>query len=180
MNDLINGAIDYGEAWRQIIESGNVMMFPINDEIRNEFEDAFRYYPDIEAEDYIVSEIEDISLADQKRFKAVVYLKRAKRPKHVKQAVGEILTKLRNLENYGFTSNKVKHGDMAADIVYLSLYKRELRRGKDRALAPNNDNFIAQVQYDVDMKFPIRNGFIDPYLKMRRERDIEYNWNPNF
>jgi len=30
------------------------------------------------------------------------------------------------------------------------------------------------------MKFPIRNGFVDPHLKLRHEKTIEYNWNPNF
>lgn len=69
---------------------------------------------------------------------------------------------------------------MEADIIYLVVYKKEVRRGKDRALFPNNDNFVAQIQYDIDMRFPIRNGFIDSHLKRRREESIEYNWNPNF
>ncbi|EUJ50898.1 hypothetical protein [Listeria fleischmannii] len=69
---------------------------------------------------------------------------------------------------------------MEADIIYIVLYKKELRRGKDRDLFPKNTNFIAQIQYDVNMKFPIRNGFVDPHLKLRREKTIEYNWNPNF
>jgi len=180
ITDLISGVIDLGEAWQSVIEDGNVLMFPVNDENRNEFEDSFRYYPDIETEDYHITEIEDISLNDKKRFKAVVYLKRAKRPNHVKMAVVEIINQLKVLENYGFSSHKVKYGNMETDIIYMTLYKKELRRGKDRALFPNNNNFIAQVQYDVEMKFPIRNGFVDPHLKLRREKTIEYNWNPNF
>ncbi|MBU8568047.1 hypothetical protein KM914_16750 [Virgibacillus pantothenticus] len=180
INDLANGVIDLGEAWKRVIKDKNVLMFPINDETRNEFEDSFRYYPDIETEDYRITEIEDISIDDKKRFKAVIYLMRAKRPNHVKKAVEEIINQLKVLENYGFSSNKVKHGNMEADIIYMVFYKKELRRGKDRALFPKNDNFIAQVQYDVEMKFPIRNGFVDPHLKLRREKTIEYNWNPNF
>lgn len=180
LNDLISGTIDLGEAWEQVVSAKNVMMFPINDEDRNEFEDSFRYYPDIETPDYRITEIEDISVEDTKRFKAVVYLKRAKRPNHVKSAVKEIVNQLKNLENYGFSSNKVKHGTMEVDILYMVLYRKELRRGKDRALFPNNNNFIAQVQYDAEMKFPIRNVFVDSHLKLRRERNIEYNWNPNF
>lgn len=180
INDLINGIIDLEEAWKHIIKDKNVLMFPINDENRNEFEDSFRYYPDIETADYRITEIEDISVGDKKRFKAVVYLKRAKRPNHVKSAVKEIVIQLKGLENYGFSSTKVKHGTMDADILYMVLYKKELRRGKDRTVSPNNNNFIAQVQYDVEMKFPIRNSFIDPHLKLRREKEIEYNWNPNF
>ena len=180
VSDLANGVIDLGEAWQRVINDKNVLMFPINDEDRNEFEDSFRYYPDIETDDYLITEIEDISLEDKKRFKAVVYLKRSIRPNHVRDAVGDIISRIKTLENYGFSSHKVKHGNMEADIIYMVLYKKEVRRGKDRALFPNNDNFIAQIQYDVDMKFPIRNGFVDPHLKRRREKTIEYNWNPNF
>ncbi|WP_088810900.1 MULTISPECIES: hypothetical protein [Listeria] len=180
LNDLTNGTIELDEAWKRVVDDKNVMMFPINDEDRNEFEDSFRYYPDIETQDYRITEIEDISHEDTKRFKAVVYLKRAKRLNHVKSAVAEIINQLKVLENYGFSSNKVKHGTMEADILYMVLYKKELRRGKDRALFPDNNNFIAQVQYDVEMKFSIRNSFVDPHLKLRREKNIEYNWNPNF
>ncbi|MEB7921283.1 hypothetical protein NGH88_09315 [Enterococcus faecalis] len=178
--DLANGNIDLQEAWKRVMGTKNILMFPINDESRNKFEDSFRYYPDIETEDYRITEIEDISLEDKKRFKAVVYLKRAKRRNHVKLAVKEIVKQVKILENYGFTSNRVKHGNMEADILYLVLYRKELRRGKDRALFPTNNNFIAQVQYDVDMNFPIRNVITDSKLKRRCEKEIEYNWNPNF
>ncbi len=180
VSDLTNGTIDMEEAWKHVLNSKNVLMFPVNDEDRNEFEDAFRYYADIETDDYLITEIEDVSLENKKRFRAVAYLKRAKRPRHVRDVAEEIVSRIKALENYGFSSHKVKHGKMEADIIYLVLYKKEVRRGKDRALFPNNDNFIALVQYDVDMNFPIRNGFIDPHLKRRREGTIEYNWNPNF
>ena len=180
INDLSNGKINTEEVSQIIWNSKNILMFPINDEERNEFEDNFRYYPDIENDDFYITEIEDISIGDTKRFKAVAYLKRAKRPNHVKKAINEILNQVKRLENYGFSSNKVKHGKMNADIIYLVLYKKEVRRGKDRALLPNNDNFIAQIQYDVDMKFLINNNFIDQYLKKRHEKTIQYNWNLNF
>lgn len=180
INDFIDGKIDVERVSRIIWERGNILMFPINDEVRNEFEDNFRYYPNIENDEFYITEIEDISDVDKKRFKAVVYLKKAKRPNHVKKAVKEIINQLKMLENYGFSSNKVKHGKMNADIIYLVLYKNEVRRGKDRTLLPSNDNFIAQVQYDEKMKFPIRNGFVDTHLKLRRDKAIEYNWNPNF
>lgn len=69
----------------------NILMFLINDEFRNEFEDFFCYYLDIEIEDYRIIEIEDISLEDKKRFKVVVYLKRVKRWNYVKLVVKEIV-----------------------------------------------------------------------------------------
>ncbi|EUJ50897.1 hypothetical protein [Listeria fleischmannii] len=85
IEDLINGRIEMQEAWQRVVEDKGVLMYPINDEPRNEFEDSFRYYPEIETDDYRITEIEDISIEKEKRFKAVVYLKRAQRPTHVKK-----------------------------------------------------------------------------------------------
>jgi hypothetical protein len=122
--DLSNGVINAEQASKEVWESGNVLMFPINDDFR-------------------IEEIEDISNEKQKRFKAIAYIKRAKRKHHVQEAVNSIVDQLRALENHGFSSHKVKHGKMETDIIYLVLYKNAVRSGKDRALFLNNDNFIA-------------------------------------
>lgn len=180
IHDLSNNIMDIEEATKIVRDSENKMMFPINDENRNEFEDNFRYYPDIETHDFFIKEIEDISNEEKKRLKAVVYLKRAIRKNHVKKAVASIIEILKSLENYGFSSHKVKHGKMDTDIIYLVLYKQEVRRGEDRSLLPNNSNFIAKIQYDIDKKFPIHNNLIDKYLKKRIIETVEYDWNPNF
>jgi len=47
-----------------------------------------------------------------------------KRPNRVKTAVEKIINQLKVLENYGFSSNKVKHVDMVADIINMVLYKK--------------------------------------------------------
>lgn len=180
ISDLSDGIIDIQEAIRIILEGKSILMFPINDEDRNKFEDDFRYYPDIETEEFYIKEIEDISIEKQKGFKAIVYLKKAKRKSHVQEAVNSVIKKIESLENYGFSSHSVKYGKMDSDIIYLVLYKQEVRRRQDRTLLPNNDNFIAQVQYDINKKFPIQNKLLDKYLKKRRIGFTEYNWNPNF
>lgn len=46
--------IQLEEAWERVIRDKNVVVFPINDDNRNEFEDSFRYYQDIDTEDYRV------------------------------------------------------------------------------------------------------------------------------
>ncbi|MFI3938876.1 hypothetical protein VBG40_07385 [Vagococcus fluvialis] len=180
VNELLNDRITFKEASRTIISKNSMVMWPINKEKRNVHEDSFRYYPDIENEDFLITEIEDISVDGTKRFKAVGYLKRAKRKNHVQKATKQIIEKLKKYDNYGFSSHQVKHGSMDTDIIYLVLYKKEVRRGKDRGLFPNNQNFIVQIQYDIDKKFPLHNDLIYHTFKTRREDTIEYNWNPNF
>lgn len=66
-------------------------------------------------------------------------------------------------------------------ILFTRCYsKKEVCRDEDSALFSRNDNFIAQIQYVVYMKFPKCKGFVDTCLKRRCEKAIEYNLNPNF
>ena len=69
---------------------------------------------------------------------------------------------------------------MSADIIYLTVYRNQLRRNRKREMFPENENFICYVQYDKNKKFPIHNTLVDPQLKKNREGYLEFNWNPNY
>ena len=167
---------------KEIVELNKeqILMWEVNDENRSEKEDNFRSYLDIINEEYSIIEIEDISLENVKRFSAVLIknkeVTKFQLKKMIKRAMEDVIT----LKNYGFTNQKVKHGDMPAEVVYLVVYDQELRRRKKRELSPYNNNFICYVQYDINKKFPIHNNIADPYLKKNREGNFEFNWNPNY
>lgn len=180
INELKLNLINLERAKELMKKNKNTLMSPINIDERNEFDDLFSYYADIENEDFYITEIEDVSIPELKRLRAVGYIKRGKRRSHVKSAVQQIISKLKSLENRGFASHKVKYGLVEADIIYLTLYKKEVRSGRERVIQSSNENFIVQIQYDKDKNFPIRNPFIDKNLKRRQEKNIEYQWNPNF
>lgn len=155
------------------------MMWEVNDEIRNDTEDLFRHYEDINSNKYKVAEIEDISGDELKRFKGIMYIEEGSKF-YVKKFVEEAIEKLRIIENYGFNNIKVKHGKMEADVIHLSVYKKEIRRNSNKSWLPNNENFICNVQYDINKKFEIRNKLVDNKLKPERVGYLEYKWNPNF
>ena len=155
------------------------IMWEVNDEIRNETEDLFRHYEDIYSNKYRVAEIEDISVDELKRFKGIMYIEEGSKF-YVKKFVEEAIEKLRIIENYGFNNIKVKHGKMEADVIHLSVYKKEIRRNSNKSWLPNNENFICNVQYDINKKFEIRNKLVDKKLKPERVGYLEYKWNPNF
>ena len=156
------------------------LMWEVNDEERNDIEDLFRCYENIENENFKISEISDISLENCKRFKCNLYFKKDIKKFHVKKFVGDAVKDIKILKNYGFSTNKVKYGDMEADIIHISVYKKDLRREEKRNWNPENDNFICNVQYDINKKFLIYNNLIDSKLKPERKGNIEYRWNPNF
>ncbi len=177
---FIDGKIDEKEVVELIKETQDFIMYPVNEESRNKFEDLFRYYPDIENKDFVIKEIEDISLPDKKRFRAVIYVKKVMNRKHIEKVINGAIDKLRVLENYGFTNHKVKHGDMEADIIWFVVYKKEVRAPKQRALVASNKNFLVQVQYDKSKQFEIKNPIIDRNTYKIIKNQVEYNWNPNF
>ena len=156
------------------------LMWEVNDEERNDIEDLFRCYENIENENFKILEISDISLENCKRFKCNLYFKKDIKKFYVKKFVEDAVNDIKILKNYGFSTNKVKHGDMEADIIHISVYKKDLRRGEKRNWNPENDNFICNVQYDINKKFLIYNNLIDSKLKLERKGNIEYRWNPNF
>ena len=154
-------------------------MWEVNEEIRNETDDLFRNYGNIENERYKVSEITDISLDDKKRFSCTMYVGKVNKFQ-LKEIVYEAIMEVKTIKNYGFSNNKVKHGEMETDIVYMTIYKEEVRRGNKRSLFPENDNFICYVQYDINKKFQIKHDLIDKYLTPERIGYLQYRWNPNF
>ena len=50
----------------------------------------------------------------------------------------------------------------------------------NKSWLPNNENFICNVQHDINKKFEIRNKLVDEKLKPERVGSLEYKWNPNF
>ena len=176
--DFSNDKIEFEDVVKSAMQES--MMWETNDEVRNEIEDNFRFYPDINSEAYTISEITDISLENVKRFSAVFVLIKAVTKFQIKKLIKEAIEQIAGIENYGFANTKVKHGEMSADIVYLTVYHNQLRRNNKRELFSENDNFICYVQYDRSKKFPIHNTIVDPYLKKNREGYLEFNWNPNY
>lgn len=178
LEDYIQGKINLNGVINILLS--NSMMFEINTEERNDVLDKFHSYLDIQEDGFNILEITDISIESKKRFRAVLILEKEVKKAQLKKMIKEAIDYLVKLENYGFSNQKVKYGSMESDIVYLTVYKEELRRQKKRMLSPENDNFICYVQYDKNKKFPIHLDLVDVFLKKNREGNIEYNWNPNY
>jgi len=180
LGSFVAGKIDEVEVVESVRESQDYALYPANKETRNKYEDLFRYYPEIESEKFIIKEIEDISLPEKKRFRAVVYVKKILNRKHIETIALEAVKRLRQIRNYGFTNHEVKHGDMEADVLYLVIYKKEVRKPEKRTLIPSNKNFLVQIQYDKNKQFDIKNPLINRNTYKVIKGHIEYNWNPNF
>ena len=151
-----------------------------NTDTLNFINNKFFQTENIETESFKITEISDISLEGYKRFKCNIYFKEDIKKFYVKKFVEEAIENIKILKNYGFSTNRVKHGDMEADAIHISAYKKDLRRGEKRSWRPENDNFICIAQYDTNKKFSIKNNLVDSKLSPERKGNIEYRWNSNF
>ncbi len=153
----------------------NAIIYPVNDDTSPLQEIK---YNEILVENYLIKDIEDVSVEDKKVFKARVYIPNLVTPYEIKLIMGSITEILKMQYNSSVSSYKIKYGYMPADRVYVEVYKSE--NGK-KNLSSNNDNFITIVQYDKDESFEIQRN--NPYLeglKSEQDNKIEFRWNPNF
>ncbi|MFD1440826.1 hypothetical protein [Lacticaseibacillus hegangensis] len=135
-------------------------------------------YQDIITNDYIITNIDNPNTETDIRFVADVEMARVTRPNHVKLLVPSIISVMRSLPSGGDMKTLTKHGQMPADIIFLRVF-HDLE-GK-KGVSPDNDNFIATIQFDVNRKFPIYHNLgLLTFRKIRTETDIEYGWNPSF
>lgn len=135
-------------------------------------------YQDIVTGDYIITNIENPNTENDIRFVADVEMPRVTRPNHVKMLIPSIISVMRSLPSGGDMKTLTKHGLIPADIVFLRVF-HDLE-GK-KGISPDNDNFIATVQFDINRKFPIYHNLgLLAFRKMRTETDVEYGWNPSF
>lgn len=169
----INNEISYEVLKNIALE--NAIIYAVNDDASPLQEIK---YNEIPGENYLIKDIEDVSVEDKKVFKARVYIPNLVTPYEIKLMMGSITEILKMQYNSSVSSYKIKYGSMPADRVYVEVYKSE--NGK-KNLSSNNDNFITIVQYDKDESFEIQRN--NPYLeglKSEQDNKIEFRWNPNF
>lgn len=171
-----NKSLDIEEAIIRIKTELVSLDFEPNDD-KNASDEETHTYKDIESQSFAIEDIEDISRPKSKRFKAKVFLNEASEFRDVKVKIKKIVKELKSIPNYGFSKEKVKYGDMEADVILLTIYKNNF---ENKSLSSSNDNFIAQAQYSQEKLFPIQFPILNKTLKTSYEDNIEYKWNSNF
>lgn len=170
----IENSITFDDLLADAIKDG-IMAWPTNTDSKpiQQIE-----YQDITTDDYIITNIDNPNTETDIRFVADVEMSRVTRPNHVKSLVPSIISEMRSLPSGGDMKTLTKHGMIPADIIFLRVF-HDLEG--EKRISPDNANFIATIQFDVNRKFPIFHD-LKPlaFRKMRTETNIEYGWNPSF
>lgn len=126
-------------------------IFELNDE--NTSISTTIIFNDIITNDYIVSDISDISVAKAKRFKANVFLPEPNTKENIFSKSLEIIEKIRKLPNLPNPKTKIKNGKVPADIVYFNIYLQ--MNNTERIIKSTNENFVANVLFFSKNRYKI-------------------------
>ena len=172
LDDLYNSALN----------SQNVFFGDVSDEKINEFETKFYRYPSIKEEDWHINNICCISLENKKRLKACLFINSIKKKNEIKDIIKNAIEILKGQYNPPSLSLKIKHGDMEADMIFMTVFIEDMRKNKELLLS--NDNFIASVQYAVNREDYLKEGGVFESLWNSYSKEYEgknlYAWNPNY
>lgn len=135
----------------------------------------FYKFPIIQGEGWKIREIADCSLEEAKRLKASLFVGEIKTKEEIVKIVQDAIKKLKTCFNPPNSCHIIKHGNIPADSIYLSVYYK-YNRDKNIDLLETNPNFILYAQYNIPGREPIK-GVWNRYKQEQYENIILF-WNP--
>ncbi|WP_261430118.1 SEC-C metal-binding domain-containing protein [Xiamenia xianingshaonis] len=143
-----------------IFRSKDILWFGASTEEINEYEAEYYRFPVYEKQGLKIYDVSDASGDDRKRLRANVFIGAEQEREAIIEAIREAVSWTKNLYNPPNPLMRVVHGEMAADCVYLNVY-RDLRF-RNRALLARNENFVCMVEYcpRPEFRLPDNNNYI--------------------
>lgn len=175
ISNYLDGKISFGSVCTEL--SKNVFMPPVNKD--SKMASAILEFSDIEHNNYSVKDISDISVENIKRFKANVFLNASFTKSNIIKIALEVIFELKCLVNIENPKTKIKFGFVPADVVYFNIYRDE--NDKNRSLFPENENFVANIQFYNDINFKILYPKAETLHLTESfiEDNVKIMWNPN-
>jgi len=158
VSQMFTDATSFGEVLEKVIKRGDSMVWnPSTEEIDLNEIKYFRF-PNYKNDIYSINNVEEASLLNRKRLKANLFIGDIDKREEIIKVIRESIDWIKNLRNVPFPTFPIKHGDMEADSVYLSVYRKDTR--KNKAIHISNENFVCTVDYNIDGKSTLKHGGI--------------------
>ncbi|WP_342404250.1 hypothetical protein [Brevibacillus sp. FSL K6-2834] len=183
IDSLLNKQLTFTDVVESATRRGDIMLWDHNDaDIDLDIIKHFRF-PLITKKKWSVRNIDDCSLPDSKRIKAHLFIKEQMPKKDIIRAVNDAIRELKKLYTPPNPMTVIKHGDVPADSVFLTVYFGN-KRVRNRSVLPSNPSFLLKAEYSVTGTSILKNGGLPKWLwdQLIKEQsgNILYAWNPNF
>ena len=113
-------------------------------------------FPNYSSKLYQINNVRDVSVEDQKRLKAALFIGDIEDREKILAIINEAIQWMRVLKNPPSPQISKKHGSMPADSVYLYVYRNDARKNKE--LNIRNENFVCFVDYNISGTTTLQNG----------------------
>jgi len=138
------------------IKRGDFQWSEPSDEMVDIREIKYFQFPNLQTDAFSINTVENASTEDRKRIKANLFIGEKTNKAEILDCIKKAVEWVASLKNVAILSTKTKHGDMAADSVYLTVFRHDTR--KDKTLLPKNENFVCFVDYNIDGKTTLASG----------------------
>lgn len=161
-----------------------LMLFDINDKNINAREYRYFIFPEISGKDWIVKNLEIISVKDIKRIKGNLIIENKKSKEEIIQICKKSIDKIKIQYTPPDPKLDVPFGNIEADAVFLNVFERNNIRDSYN-LFIENSYFICMVHYykSEDVTRLDHGGVMDwlweKYIKFKQD-NIDFAWNPNY
>jgi len=145
---FLNDYTQLSDHIEQMIKRGDIQIAAPSTEIVDMQEIACHQFPVLNAENYSLHTIEDISITTKKRLKAQLYLGDIEDKDEIKTIITEAINWLKQVKTVPYSKAQTKNGAMEADSIYLQVYRQDQRQNKQ--INVNNENFVCLVEYNLD------------------------------
>lgn len=171
LDDLKNMAIIYKNAIKKM---EFVYYKPDNENVDINAEKYF-CFPNYESDVIKINQVTDASVKDRKRLKANLFVGNISNKKEIMAALDEAVSWLKYVKNPPCAKFPHKYGDMEADALYINVYHKDTRGNK--ALLPNNTNFICFLDYNLNGCTTLLHGGLPSSIweKLYHEKNGKYD-----
>ena len=157
IEDTILGKQKIDSLCKKNIKEGKQIIWPPSNEEINLREIKYHKFQNYISEDLRILNIQDASIEDIKRLRGDAYIGGNYDREEVIKKVKFIISWMNKIENIPCLANKIKHGKMESDVLYINIYESDERRSR-KDISSSNNNFVCRVEYTRDLENRIKDS----------------------
>lgn len=113
-------------------------------------------FPNYNSKTFKINNVQEASTDQRKRLRASLFIGETSEKQEILTIINQAVEWLKTVKNPPSPTMYHKYGDMAADSMYINVYKNDERKSK--GLYGNNENFVCFVDYNIDGITSLKDG----------------------
>ncbi|WP_349674860.1 SEC-C domain-containing protein [Lacrimispora sp.] len=160
--DMTNQTKSFDSVLLEVIERQDFIIFDPSLEEVDLSEIKYFCFPNYNAPNFKINNLEDASNEQRKRLRARLYIGEKTEKQEILAIINQAIEWLKKVKNPPSPTMFHKYGDIPADSIYINVYINDER--KNKGLYSSNENFVCFVDYNVDGITSLKDGGLPPVV----------------